>query len=130
MDVQAFIQKHKPLLDIFAGSHAHDTTDGVWRDLLSFSAPLTRLPPVDLQICVAPFCEQLGMPVCLSSSLLSFSFWGLLQPAMHDILHRKVRLQHGQLHSAFRLFASIARSKPACILCYVKRCLQDCSNVL
>ncbi len=61
MDVKAFIQKHKPLLDIFAGSHDHDTTDGVWRDLLAFPAPLTRLPPVDLQVAVAPFCDQLGM---------------------------------------------------------------------
>ncbi|CAL5220036.1 g1983 [Coccomyxa viridis] len=59
MDVKAFIQKHKPLLDIFAGSHDHDTTDGVWRDLLAFPAPLTRLPPVDLQVAVAPFCDQL-----------------------------------------------------------------------
>ncbi len=62
MDVKALIQKHKPLLDIFAGSHEHDTTDGVWRDVLAFPAPLTRLPPVDLQVAVAPFCDQLGTP--------------------------------------------------------------------
>ncbi len=67
MDVRAFIQKHRPLLDIFAGSHAHDTTDGIWRDLLAFPTPLTRLPPVDLQVAMGPFCEKLGV----SSALLT-----------------------------------------------------------
>ena len=70
MDVKALIQKQRPLLDILAGSHEHDSTDGVWRDLLAFPMPLTALPPVDLQDAVGPFCEQLGVPlaVLLASS--------------------------------------------------------------
>ena len=60
MDAKAFVHKHKPLLDIFSGSHAHDTTDGVWRDLLAFQTPLTQLPPVDLQLSLTPFCDLLG----------------------------------------------------------------------
>ena len=68
MDVKALIQKHRPLLDIFSGGHAHDTTDGVWRDLLAFPTPLTRLPPTDLQGTMAPFCEQLGVPSAIRPS--------------------------------------------------------------
>ena len=71
MDVKAFINKHKPLLDIFSGSHAHDTTDGIWADLIAFPAPLTRLAPVDLQVCVTPFCEQLGMSFSLLAPEIS-----------------------------------------------------------
>ena len=84
MDVKAFIQKHRPLLDIFSGSHEHDTTDGVWRDLLAFPAPLTRLPPVDLQVTVAPFCDQLGEPpAALPEPLKSCSSSCDTQPYMH-----------------------------------------------
>lgn len=60
MDVKALIHKHKPLLDIFVGTHAHDKSDGVWADLVTFPTPLTRLPPMDLQASVTPFCDQLG----------------------------------------------------------------------
>ena len=60
MDAKAFVQQHKPLLDIFSGSHAHDTTDGVWRDFLTFETPLTQLAPVDLQLSLTPFCDSLG----------------------------------------------------------------------
>ena len=60
MDVKALIHKHKPLLDIFVGTHAHDKSDGVWADLVTFPTPLTRLPPMDLQASVTTFCDQLG----------------------------------------------------------------------
>lgn len=76
MDVKAFIQKQRPLLDILAGSHEHDSTDGVWRDLLAFPTPLTGLPPVDLQVAVGPFCDQLG--VFLAVPLASFGLHLLL----------------------------------------------------
>ncbi len=85
MDVKALIHKHKPLLDIFVGTHAHDKSDGVWADLVTFPTPLTRLAPADLQASVTPFCDQLGALACpfpLSTVyarllLLVFSYQGV-----------------------------------------------------
>lgn len=50
------------------GTHAHDKSDGVWADLITFPTPLTRLAPVDLQASMTPFCDQLGALARLSLS--------------------------------------------------------------
>ena len=63
MDVDSVLKQHKQLLAEFAGTTPRDVTDTFWNQLLSFTTPLMRLPPSELEAATTSYCEQLGEPV-------------------------------------------------------------------
>lgn len=51
---------HDRLLAEFSGSAAIDISDPFWAQLLRFPAPLTQLPPADVEAATVSHCEELG----------------------------------------------------------------------
>lgn len=63
------IKNHSQLLEDLSGSQKREYSDTFWQELLTFSAPLTKFSPTELEAAVLPCCERLGelrpAPVCI-----------------------------------------------------------------
>jgi hypothetical protein len=54
------IKNHSQLLEDLSGSQKKKYSDTFWQELLTFSAPLTKFSPTELEAAVLPFCEKIG----------------------------------------------------------------------
>ena len=61
---------HDKLLADFSGTAAIDISDPFWSKLLQFPAPLTQLPPADVEAALTYHCEELGADTVLLLALL------------------------------------------------------------
>lgn len=64
---------HDKLLAEFSGTAAIDISDPFWSKLLHFPAPLTQLPPADVEAALTYHCEELGADTLLLLALLCLS---------------------------------------------------------